>query len=72
MFRRLFSWKTVDDQVSITQLSNFAVIALGVVEMNMQLLQPLLGDWFGVAFIGVAIVNQMNRATTTKALKNVL
>jgi hypothetical protein len=50
---------------SKTHLAALAVSALGIVEVNMGLLKGLLGDWYGVAFIGVAVLMHVLREMTT-------
>jgi hypothetical protein len=50
---------------SKTHRAALAVSALGIVEVNMGLLQGILGDWYGVAFIGLAVVMHVLREVTT-------
>lgn len=38
---------------------------IGLIEVNMHLLQGLLGQWYGVAFIVVAILSMAIREATT-------
>ena len=43
---------------------------MAVVELNMNVLQPLLGDHYGVVFMVIAVVNAILRIVTTTSLKD--
>jgi hypothetical protein len=47
---------------------SWALMALGIIELNMRLLESLLGEWYGVAFIVVSIITATLRMVTTNAV----
>ena len=55
---------------SKTMLFNIFVAIMAVVELNMNVLQPLLGDHYGVVFMVIAVVNAILRIVTTTSLKD--
>lgn len=55
---------------SKTMLFNILVAVLGIVEMNMQVLQEYLGTHYGIIFMLVAVVNVILRTVTTKPLND--
>jgi hypothetical protein len=44
-----------------TQKFNAVLVVMGILELNMNLLKPMLGDHFGVVFIVVAVVAALLR-----------
>ena len=44
-----------------TQKFNAILVVMGILELNMNLLKPMLGDHFGVVFIVVAVVAALLR-----------
>lgn len=50
-----------------SRTADFAVLvgALGIIETNFQLLEGLLGEWYGLSYIVVAVVVYILRAVTT-------
>lgn len=55
---------------SKTMVFNIFVAIMAVVEMNMAVLQPMLGDHYGIVFMFVALVNVILRSITTTSLKD--
>ncbi len=55
---------------SKTMLFNIFVAIMAVVELNMNLLQPMLGDHYGIVFMVIAAVNAILRIVTTTPLKD--
>ena len=49
---------------------NIIVAVLGIIEMNMSLMQPYLGDSYGIIFMVIAVINVVLRTVTTTALKD--
>lgn len=49
---------------------NIVVAVLGIIEMNMMVLQPYLGEHYGIAFMVIAVVNVVLRTVTTTSLKD--
>lgn len=49
---------------------NIIVAVLGILEMNMMVLQPYLGDSYGVIFMVIAVINVILRTVTTTSLKD--
>ena len=49
---------------------NLIVAVLGIIEMNMMVLQPYLGEHYGIVFMIIAIVNVVLRTVTTTSLKD--
>lgn len=43
---------------------------VGVVEVNMGLMKGLLGDWYGVAFVAVALLSMAIREVTTGSVSD--
>ena len=54
---------------SKTNLTAMAIAVIGVIEMNASLLRPLLGDYYGVAFIAISIVMVLLREFTKEPIK---
>lgn len=44
------------------------IAVLGVIETNLHLLQDLLGDYYGITYVGLAVVMMILREVTTKPL----
>ena len=42
------------------------ILVLGVLELNFQLLMPLLGQWYGLAFVAISVAGAVIRELTTK------
>lgn len=55
---------------SKTMVFNLLVAIGAVIEMNMSVLQPMLGDHYGIVFMFVALVNVILRSITTTSLKD--
>ena len=53
---------------SRTLMFNMFLLFLGVLEVNMGLLQGMLGDYYGVVLIAVATINGWLRLITTQAV----
>lgn len=49
---------------------NIVVAVLGIIEMNMSLMQPYLGDSYGIIFMVIAVINVVLRTVTTTSLKD--
>ena len=49
---------------------NIIVAVLGILEMNMMVLQPYLGDSYGAIFMVIAVINVILRTVTTTSLKD--
>lgn len=49
---------------------NIIVAVLGIIEMNMSLMQPYLGDSYGIIFMVIAVINVILRTVTTTSLKD--
>ncbi len=49
---------------------NIIVAVLGIIEMNMSLMQPYLGDSYGIIFMVIAVINVVLRTVTTTSLKD--
>ncbi len=47
---------------------SIALAVLGVVEINMHLVQDMLGEYYGAAFIGISAIVAALRAVTNKPL----
>lgn len=54
---------------SKTNLAALAIAVIGVIEMNAPLLRPLLGDYYGVAFIAISIIMVLLREFTKEPIK---
>ena len=54
---------------SKTNLTALAIAVIGVIEMNAPLLRPLLGDYYGVAFIAISIIMVLLREFTKEPIK---
>lgn len=54
---------------SKTNLTALAIAVIGVIEMNAPLLRPLLGDYYGVAFIAISIIMVVLREYTKEPIK---
>ena len=54
---------------SKTNLAALAIAVIGVIEMNAPLLRPLLGDYYGVAFIAISIIMVVLREYTKEPIK---
>jgi hypothetical protein len=55
---------------SKTMLFNLLIGMLGVVELNLGLFQMALGDYYGLIFMCVAMINVFLRTVTTTSLKD--
>ena len=44
------------------------MMVMGIIELNMHLLESVLGDWYGAAFIVVSIITGTLRMVTTNAV----
>ena len=51
---------------SKTYRLQMAILALGVLELNFHLLTPILGQWYGLAFIAISVAGAVIRELTTK------
>jgi len=51
---------------SKTNKANILLASFGILEANIQMLQPLLGDKYGLVFVVVAMVYGGLREVTTK------
>lgn len=49
---------------------NIVVAVLGIIEMNFSVLQPYLGEHYGIMFMFIAVVNVILRTVTTTSLKD--
>ncbi len=49
---------------------NLLVAILGIIELNMLVLEPYLGDHYGIVFMAIAIINVILRTVTTTSLKD--
>lgn len=49
---------------------NLLVAILGIIELNMLVLEPYLGDHYGIVFMVIAIINVILRTVTTTSLKD--
>lgn len=47
---------------------NLAFAALAIVEVNLRVLQPALGNWYGVAVIALPLANLFLRFVTTQGV----
>lgn len=54
---------------SKTHRANIALAVFGVLEAKLSMLQPLLGDKYGLVFVGVAIAYAWLREITKKPVK---
>lgn len=54
---------------SKTNLAALAIAVVGVIEINAPLLKPLLGDWYGVAFIGISVLMVLLREVTKEPIQ---
>ena len=50
---------------SRTNWAGVLVMALGVVETNAPMLRDLLGDWYGLTYIGIGVAMVILRQVTT-------
>ena len=55
---------------SKTMLFNIFVAIMAVIEINMSVLQPILGDHYGIVLIVIAAVNAFLRTITTTSIKD--
>jgi len=51
---------------SRTNLTAIAIGIVGVIETNAPMLQELLGKWYGLTFIGIAVLMVILREITTE------
>jgi len=61
--------KSESGKTSKTVLWSTLLGVLGIVELNMSLLQATLGDYYGFTFIGVGIVTYILRTLTSTPLR---
>ena len=54
---------------SKTNWAGVLVIALGVVETNAPMLRDLLGEWYGLTYIGIGVAMVILRQVTTGPVK---
>ena len=50
---------------SKTNWAGVAVACLGIVEMNAPLIQEMLGQWYGLTYIGIGVAMVVLRNLTT-------
>ncbi len=55
---------------SKTMIFNIIVGVLGIVELNMGLFQAALGDYYGIIFMLVAMINVVLRIVTTTPMSD--
>ena len=55
---------------SKTMLFSLLLTTFSIVELNMQLLMPLLGEYYPVVFMVVALITAWLRVLTTMPLEN--
>ena len=67
--KKALSLKTIDDEISWAQVTNYFFLFSGAIETQFHLLEPLLGPNGGYVIALVAVINHVHRANTTKALK---
>ncbi len=53
---------------SKTMVFNILIAVLSIVELNIGLFQAVLGDYYGVIFMLVAIINVILRTVTTQPI----
>jgi hypothetical protein len=53
---------------SKTMMFNILIAVLSIVELNIGLFQAVLGDYYGVIFMLVAIINVILRTVTTQPI----
>jgi hypothetical protein len=53
---------------SKTMVFNILIAVLSIVELNIGLFQAVLGDYYGIIFMLVAIINVILRTVTTKPI----
>lgn len=47
---------------------SWLLMTMGIVELNMHLLQQMLGEWYGAVFIVVSVITATLRMVTTSAV----
>lgn len=55
---------------SKTMIFNILIGILGIVELNMGLFQAALGDYYGIIFMLVAMINVVLRIVTTTPMSD--
>jgi hypothetical protein len=55
---------------SKTMIFNILIGLLGIVELNMGLFQAVLGDYYGIIFMLVAMINVVLRIVTTTPMSD--
>lgn len=55
---------------SKTNWTALGIAVLGVIEINYSLLKPLLGDWYGLSFIGVSVAMAVLREFTKEPVRD--
>jgi hypothetical protein len=53
---------------SKTMVFNILIAVLSIVELNIGLFQAVLGDYYGIIFMLVAIINVILRTVTTQPI----
>lgn len=55
---------------SKTIIFSWLLLILGVVEINMHMLQEYLGEYYGITFMCVAIITAILRASTSQRISD--
>ena len=55
---------------SKTIIFSVLLAIVGTLELNIHLLQDMLGDYYGISYVGIAIAVAVLRAVTTKPLRD--
>ena len=55
---------------SKTIIFSMLLAIVGTLELNIHLLQDMLGDYYGISYVGIAIAVAVLRAVTTKPLRD--
>lgn len=53
---------------SKTYRLQFAVLLLGVLEINFHFLKDYLGDWYGLSFVAISVAGAIVREFTNQSL----
>ena len=51
---------------SRTNLTAIAIGVVGAIEMNAPMLQGILGEWYGLTYVGIAVTMVILREITTE------
>lgn len=55
---------------SKTIIFSMLLAIVGTLELNIHLLQDMLGDYYGISYVGIAVAVAVLRAVTTKPLRD--